>query len=86
MELSSDNVALFRLDLRLKMWENVFVSLNPNVGLYDIVVSPGFEGKFLVGGGFSIAYDSFVGPIEFNLGTSNFDQKFSPYFSLGYSF
>ena len=86
MELTSDNVALFRLDLRLKMWENVFVSLNPNIGLYDIVVSPGFQGKFLVGGGFSIAYDSFIGPIEFNLGTSNFDQKITPYFSLGYSF
>jgi len=86
MELTSNSVALFRLDLRLRMWEKVFVSLNPNVGIYDILVSPVFEGKFLVGGGLSIAYDSFVGPIEFNLGTSNLDKKVTPYFSLGYSF
>ncbi len=86
MELTSQNVALFRLDLRLRMWEKVFVSLNPNIGIYDIMVSPVFQGNFLVGGGFSIAFDSFVGPIEFNLGTSNLDKKVTPYFSLGYSF
>ena len=86
MELSADNVALVRLDLRLRMWQKVFVSLNPNIGMYGDQASPFTEGNFITGGGFSIAYDSVVGPIEFNIGSSNIHSKVNAFFSLGYSF
>ena len=86
MQLSADNVALVRFDLRLRLWEKVFVSLNSNVGMYGDAVSPFSNGNFMVGEGFSIAYNSVVGPIELNLSTSNLNQKIIPYFSLGYSF
>ena len=86
MELSADNVALVRLDLRLRMWQKVYVSLIPNVGMYGDRLSPFSKGNIMIGGGFSIAYDSIVGPIEFNLSTSNLDKKLTGFFSLGYCF
>jgi len=86
MELSADNVALVRLDLRLRMWQKIYVSLNPNVGVYGDQQSPFIEGNFMVGGGFSIAYDSMVGPIEFNVSSSNLNEKLTAFFSLGYCF
>ena len=86
MELSTDNVALARLDLRLRMWQKVFVSLNSNIGMYGDNLFPFIEGNFMTGGGFSIAYDSMVGPIEFNVSTSNIKKKITAFFSLGYSF
>ena len=86
MELSADNAALFRLDLRLRLWQKVFVSVNPNIGVYGDKISPFIEGNFMVGGGFSVAYDSVVGPIEFNISTSNIDSKLNAFFSLGYCF
>ncbi|HEY3388607.1 MAG TPA: patatin-like phospholipase family protein [Prolixibacteraceae bacterium] len=86
MELSADNVALARLDLRLRLWQKVFVSLTPNVGMYGDSISPFIKGNFMVGGGFSIAYDSVVGPIELDFSTSNINQKITAFFSLGYCF
>jgi NTE family protein len=86
MELSADNVALVRIDLRLRLWQKVFVSVNPNIGMYGNRISPFVKGNFLVGGGASIAYDSVVGPIELNIGTSNINQMISAFFSLGYCF
>lgn len=86
MELSADNVAIVSLDLRLRLWQKVFVSVNPNIGMYGDSISPFIEGNFIVGGGASIAYDSVVGPIEFNLSTSNINQKIAAFFSLGYCF
>jgi len=86
MELVADNVALVRLDLRLRLWQKIFVSVNPNIGLYGDSASPFAEGNFMLGGGFSIAYDSMVGPIEFNLSSSNINNKVTAFFSLGYCF
>lgn len=86
MELSADNIAIARLDLRMRLWQRVYVSLNPNVGIYGNQLSPFREGNFMVGGGFTIAYDSMVGPIEFFLGTSNLNDKLTAFFTLGYNF
>jgi len=86
MELSADQVSLIRLDLRLRLWQKVFVSLNPNIGMYGDSISPFLDGNFMVGGGLSVAYDSMVGPIEFNLSTSNLNNKLTAFFSLGYCF
>jgi len=86
MELTADNVALARLDLRLRLWQKVFVSVNPNIGFYGDSISPFINGNFMAGGGFSIAYDSVVGPIEFYVSSSNINNKISAFFSLGYCF
>jgi NTE family protein len=86
MELSADNVALVRLDLRLRLWKKIYLSFISNFGMYGDQASPYQDGNFMIGGGISIAYDSAVGPVEFNLSTSNLDHKIISYFSLGYNF
>ena len=86
MELSADDVALVSLELRLRMWEKVYVSLNPNFGVYGSKLSPFIDGNFIVGGGLSMAYNSVMGPIEFNLSFSNLNNKLTSYFTLGYCF
>ena len=40
------------------------------------------DGKFMIGGGISVAYDSVVGPVELILSTSNLNNNLTPYFSL----
>ena len=86
MELSADNVVIARLDFRLRLWQKVYVSLNTNIGMYGDQISSFSNGNFMVGEGISAAYDSVIGPIEFNIGTSNLNHKITPFFSLGYSF
>jgi NTE family protein len=86
MEISADNVAFICLDLRIRMWEKIYTSFISNIGAYNDKISPKTGGNFLIGGGFSIAYDSVVGPVELILSTSNLSNKFTPYFSLGYYF
>jgi NTE family protein len=85
MELVTNNTALARFDLRLRLWQKIFVSLITNGGIYSDNISFD-ERNIIVGGGFSVAYDSVVGPIEVNFSTSNLNQKISAFFSLGYCF
>jgi NTE family protein len=86
MELSANNIALVRLDIRLRMWQKIYTSLISNVGMYRTTIAQIKEDNFMIGGGFSIAYDSMVGPIEFNFSTSNLNSKITAFFSLGYHF
>jgi NTE family protein len=86
MELIADNVALIRLDLRLRMWEKVFASLITNLRMYSDQFSPFMDGNIMIGGGVAFSYNSVVGPIEFSISTSNLNNKITPYFSLGYTF
>ena len=86
MELTANNVALVRLDFRLRMWQKIYTSLITNVGMYRTTIAQVREDNFMLGGGLSIAYDSMVGPIEFNICSSNLNSKLTAFFSLGYHF
>lgn len=86
MELNADNAAFAGLDFRMRLWQKVFVSMITNIGIYDNELTPFTGWSLMAGGGISAAYDSIVGPIEFNICSSNVNHSFIPYFSLGYSF
>jgi NTE family protein len=86
MELTANNVALVRLDFRLRMWQKIYTSLISNVGWYRTTIAQVREDNLMFGGGLSIAYDSMVGPIEFNICSSNLNSKLTAFFSLGYYF
>jgi len=87
METSADNVAYAGLDLRMRFWKKVYVSLISDTGVYNNRSTSGSTaGQFMFGGGISVAYDSVVGPVKLILSSSNLDDSFTPYFSLGYSF
>jgi NTE family protein len=86
MELSADKVAYIAMDLRVKMWQKIYSTLISNIGVYnDRSIDPQ-GGKFMIGGGISVAYDSVVGPVELILSTSNLNNQITTYFSLGYYF
>jgi NTE family protein len=86
MELSADNVASVALDLRVKLWQKIYTTLISNIGVYNDKTMEQPDGKFMIGGGISIAYDSVVGPVELILSTSNLNNQLTSYFSLGYYF
>jgi NTE family protein len=86
MEISADNVAYAGLSLRVRLWKNVYTTLNSSAGAYnDKNISSG-SNKFMIGGAVSFAYDSVVGPVELIFSTSNINSTLVPYFSLGYYF
>jgi NTE family protein len=86
MELSADNVAYFRLDIRTRMWKKIYTTLISNIGINGDHISFLENSNVMLGGAISVAYNSVVGPVEVSFGTSNMHEKITPYFSLGYSF
>jgi NTE family protein len=86
MELSADNAAYVALDLRVKLWQKIYSTLISNIGVYNDQNLDQQDGKFMIGGGISVAYDSVVGPVELIFSTSNLNNQITPYFSLGYYF
>ncbi len=86
MQISADNVAYAGLDLRLRLWKKVYTSLIADAGYYNSRYSVGTSGKYMLGGGISVSYDSVVGPVKIVFSSSNMGDALTPYFSLGYSF
>jgi NTE family protein len=86
MEISADNAAYIALDLRVRLWQKIYTTLISNMGVYNDKTSGQTNGKFMIGGGISAAYDSVVGPVELILSASNLNHQITPYFSLGYYF
>jgi NTE family protein len=86
MEITADNVVYGSLDLRIRMWEKIYTAFISNAGIYYDNNSSQPDGKFMIGGGISLSYDSVVGPVELILSTSNLNRNLTPFFSLGYYF
>lgn len=79
-------LAVARLDARMSLWKNHYVSVLGNVS-YDFVNFKEMFGGELVGGvGLSYAYDSIFGPLKFQLHWSTLTSKVGAYLSLGYNF
>ena len=79
-------LAIARLDGRLRIGNNHYVTLMGNVG-YDFVGFNEFaEGEFMSGAGLSYAYNSIFGPLKLQLHWSSITQRVGAYLSLGYVF
>lgn len=86
MEISTGSVGVGRIEARLRMWEKVYVSLTGDIGMYsedNLFLS---NQKTIYGFGLNAAYDSVVGPLEFNLSFSSAERNLVPFLSLGYWF
>jgi NTE family protein len=86
MELNTSSVGVGRLEFRLKMWEKIFVSLSGDIGMYSNDNLFFTNQKTILGYGLNAAYNSVVGPLEFNLSFSGQDKEMLPYLSLGFWF
>jgi NTE family protein len=86
MELSTGSVGIGRLEGRLRMWEKLYISLTGDLGIYsedNLFIT---NQKSIFGFGLNAAYDSAVGPLEFNLSFSSGYKNVIPFLSLGYWF
>ena len=79
-------LAVARLDARVRLWDNHYVSLMGNVA-YDFVDFDSIVSGEMVGGaGLSYAYNSVFGPLKLQLHWSSLTQRVGAYLSLGYNF
>ena len=83
MELNTDNVAYIALDLRIKLWQKIDTTLISNTGFYNNKTRISCNGKFIIGGGISVAYDSIVGPVEVIVSASNLNNQITRLFFVG---
>jgi NTE family protein len=86
MEICTGSVGAARAEGRMRMWEKIYISAAIDFGLYSEDKLFLNNQKSLFGFGVNAAYDSVVGPLEFNLSFSNFDKDVIPFLSLGYWF
>ncbi len=86
MQISSSSVGVGRLEARLRMWEKVYLSLSGDVGMYSTDNLFLTDQKTIYGFGLNAAYNSAVGPLEFNMSFSSIDNEVLPFLSLGFWF
>ena len=79
-------LAVARLDARVRLWQNHYVSLIGNTA-YDFVNFEGIgDGQLVGGAGLSYAYNSVFGPMKLQLHWSSLTRSVGAYLSLGYNF
>ncbi len=86
MEISTGSVGVGRLEGRLRMWEKFFVSATGDIGMYSTDNLFITNQKTIWGFGLNAAYNSAVGPLEFNLSYSTYTGNVLPFVSLGFWF
>lgn len=86
MEINTGSVGTGRLEARLRMWEKIYFSAIGDFGMYSEEVLFVGNQKTIYGFGLNAAYDSLVGPMEFNLSFSNYNKSIIPFLSLGFWF
>ncbi len=88
-EAPFSNVANLQLGLRYALNPIFFLTLKGNVatGNYaDDSIFDDFNDNTIVGGGLSIEYDSFLGPISFTLGKNSWNNEWQYAINMGHRF
>lgn len=80
------SVVGLKLDMRLRVSENNFLSLKANYAKHHDNFFDILGGDDVLGVGANWSYRSFIGPIDFLLDYSTYDKKLGFYFNLGYYF
>lgn len=82
-EVGNNALGVVRLDLRVELWRNHYVSAIGNYGYQTEGVKSIMNGEHLFGGGVKYAYDSFLGPVSLLIDYSNRTSRAGVYLSLG---
>lgn len=86
ISILEDHVGIARLDARVRIGKNSYVSLLGNVGYSFEAFDKLKEGTFLAGVGASYGYDSIAGPIKAQIHWSNITKSVGVLLSLGFDF
>lgn len=81
-EPMENSLVVGRLDFRVRLWRNHFVSLKGNYSLAANEFSDILHGDDIIGGGLEYAYNTLLGPISLTVNTSSLTKKVGVYFSL----
>lgn len=86
LEFISNTVLIGKLHFRHRIARNHYVSLIGNYGLHHNKAEKILEGRSIWGGSIGYAFNSVVGPLNFNLGLSDYVKRVQFYINLGYYF
>jgi len=84
MEISSRNALSLKMDLQLRLFENIYVTGTVNAGNFTYRFNDLFTtDKILSGYGISAGYDSLIGPIELSISRSGNRGGFEGFVRIG---
>ena len=72
--------------LHYNFYPKLYVSAMADIGFIETDIEQIDKIKMLFGYGAKLGYDSFIGPIEFSLMSSNIDTSISGYINIGFWF
>jgi hypothetical protein len=79
------HAAVFRLDLQYNFFKKMYVTLLMDGGSNQQDIEDIFKGEnFIFGYGAALSYDSFIGPLEITLMSSNLNSKPMLFLNLGF--
>lgn len=76
----------FSTNFEYNLYPKFYASVLADVGILENDISSFDEIQILFGYGGKLSYDSFIGPIELTLASSNMDTSLSAFFSIGFWF
>ena len=86
MEILDKSLIITQMQLRYRFAHSHYLSFTGNYGVHNNDFEKILNGSGFWGAGISYGYNSFVGPMNVNLGYSNHTEKPQVYISLGYNF
>jgi NTE family protein len=87
MELTSKNIISLKMDLQLRLFNNIYVIGEVNAGNFKNSFSDLFTvDSILSGYGFTLGYSSLIGPLEFSLSRSANHKGLEGFVRIGYWF
>lgn len=100
MSLAFNNVAIARADIRLRLFKNHYVTAIVNYARSSVEIKNffkesddlkwdelyGYNASDWLGAGVRYSIDTKIGPLSFDISSSNISHKLNLYFSLGHYF
>ncbi len=86
MEIFDNSVAVVRFNLRQRIFGRNYLSLIGNYGVHNDDFFDLLNSKHIWGASLGYAYNSLAGPLNTNLGISNWNKRVVFYLNLGYYF
>lgn len=85
-EIMNDNLLIARLDLRTKVIKNLYATVSGNCAFLSDKLHQIATEKQEWGGGLTLGYDSYFGPLEFSVFNSTITKELGYYINLGFYF
>jgi len=86
IERMGANAGKVSLNLQYNLYPKLYVSLMTDAGFNEMKINKLDDIDLLLGFGAKISYNSFIGPVEFSVMSSNIDTSVSCFLNIGFGF